>query len=399
MAYQTIFIASVLLLLAFGIEKLGRVSGIPSVVALISVGLIGNPVLGMFGVSINGIGAVVPVLGTVGLVLIVLEGALDIELSRERMPLVWRALVLATAGFLVCTAAFGLLLAHALSLDPLRALILAVPFAVISSAVAIPSSVFLPQRGREFVIYESSISDILGVMVFFALLSSDGTPGGILVSLAGGGGVSLILSILCALGLTLIMLRMDGHIRFIPALAGMFALYSAGKLMHLSPLIMILLLGLVLNNATLLARLRPFKTWIDERYPATLADFKLITGELTFAVRGFFFMLLGYWADLATLVAAQAWIAAALVLLIVYGSRHLMLKLAGHELAGPLTWLAPRGLITVLLFLSAKESMQLPAYFDGAVILVVLSTAGLTAVGRKRWAESAGAPQISEGQP
>lgn len=389
MTYQAILVASLFLLLAFGIDRLSHLLRVPSVVVLILTGLIGKPVLASFGIAIPGLNTVVPILGAIGLVLIVLEGALDIELSRERLHAASRAFVLAIAGFFACMLAFLGLLVAATPLTPFQAAILAVPFAVISSAVAIPSSGFLPAPGREFVVYESSISDILAVLVFFSLLGSDGTAAGILRSFAGGGFLSLVLAVVCALGLTLVMLRIDGHIRFIPLLAGMFGLYAAGKLFHLSPLIMVLFFGLALNNPGLITRLRPFRHWLDAEYSTTLREFKLLTGEMTFAVRGFFFILLGYWTDLSVLASFQAWLGAVLVLAFIYGSRHAMLRLGHSDYRAALTWLAPRGLITVLLYLAAKDAMPVPAYMDGVVLLVVLISASLTTVGRLRWDRAA----------
>lgn len=384
MTYQAILAASVLLLLAFSIERFSRVSGIPSVVALIGAGVAVKPALAFFGLTIEGIDAAVPILGTVGLVLIVLEGALDIELRRDRLQAAAGAFAMAGGGFVVCVAAFALFGALALSLMPFQAIVLAIPFAVISSAVAIPSSGFLPPRGREFVVYESSASDILGIMVFFSLVNSDGTVTGLLSAFVGGGLLSLLLASVSAVGLVLILMRIDGHIRFIPLLAGLFGLYAAGKLLHLSPLIMVLFFGLMLNNPTLITRFRPFHNWPDDSYEATLNEFKLLTKELTFAVRGFFFILLGYWTDLSDLTSGKALLAALLVLVVIYVSRSIMLRLVRIELAAPLTWLAPRGLITVLLFLTAKEAMPLPIYLDGTVMLVVLISATLIAVGRFR---------------
>lgn len=388
MIYQSILAASIFLLLAFGIERLGRVSGIPSIVILIAVGLAGKPALGVFGLALEGIDAAVPVIGTVGLVLIVLEGAFDIELRGDRLHAAAGAFLLAGAGFVICTGLFALAAVLALSMTLFQAVVLAVPFAVISSAVAIPSSSFLPPRGREFVVYESSVSDILGVLVFFSLLNSDGTASAVFLGLVGGGALSLLLAIVCAVGLALILMRIDGHIRFIPLLAGLFGLYATGKLLHLSPLIMVLLFGLALNNPTLIARFYPFRSWLDDGYEATLKEFKLLTMELTFAVRGFFFILLGYWTDLSDLASGKAWLAAALVLVVIYGSRHLMLRLIRAEYAFPLTWIAPRGLITVLLFLASKDHLPLPHYLDGTVMLVVLASATLIAVSHFRWISS-----------
>ena len=263
-------------------------------------------------------------------------------------------------------------------------MVLAVPFAVISSAVAIPSSTFLPSHEREFVVYESSVSDILGVLVFFSLIDSNGTATGVFMALIGGGFFSLLLAVLFALGLVLVLMRIDGHIRFIPLLAGLFGLYAAGKMMHLSPLILVLLFGLALNNPTLVTRIRPLRNWLDESYEATLKEFKVLTLELTFAVRGFFFILLGYWTDLSTLVSIQAWLAAILMLAAIYGTRYAMLRLAGADLIDRLVWIAPRGLITILLFLTAKETVPLPHYLDGTVMLVVLTSAAAIPLGRLR---------------
>lgn len=392
MIYQAILAASIFLILAFVIERLGRVSGIPSAVILIAVGLSGKPVLALLGLALEGIDEAVPVIGAVGLVLIVLEGALDIELRRDRLRAAAGALLMAGGGFALCTGLFAYAAVLALPVMPFQAVVLAVPFAVISSAVAIPGSSFLPPRGREFVVFESSASDILGVLAFFSLLNSDGTVSGVVFGLVGDGMLSLLLAIMCAVGLALILMRIDGHIRFMPLLAGLFGLYAAGKLMHLSPLIMVLLFGLSLNNPTLITRFRPFRGWLDDSYEATLKEFKLLTMEFTFAVRGFFFILLGYWTDLSDLTSGKAWLAAAMVLAFVYGSRRLMLRLIRSEFAVPLTWIAPRGLITVLLYLAAKEQLPLPHYLDATVMLVVLASATLITVGRFRWASAHPAP-------
>ncbi|MGE0356232.1 MAG: cation:proton antiporter [Burkholderiales bacterium] len=384
MVYSAILFASIFLVLAFAIERLGRFLRVPSVIVMIVTGLVAKPLLGARGVELAGLEVVVPILGAIGLILIVLEGALDIELRRDRIRTAAGAITIAVAGFFFLVLFFGSIALLALGLSPFHAALLAVPFAVISSAVAIPSSDFLPPRSREFVIYESSVSDILGVLVFFALLNSTGTLASVAAGLIGGGVLSLLLSIVCAVGLMLVLVRIDGHIRFIPLLAGLFGLYALGEILHLSPLIMVLLFGLALNNPTLITRFRPLRNWVDDRYEETLVGFKGLVLELTFAVRGFFFLLLGYWTELSTLAAPEAWAAAVLVLVTIYVSRHFMLKASGHKRGAALTWFAPRGLITVLLFLSVKEALELPRYLDGTVVLVLLASSALIAVARFR---------------
>lgn len=384
MTYATILSASLFLLAVFVIERICKRFGIPSVIVLVTSGLLAHPILSYFGIELDWAGAFVPVVGTVGLVLIVLEGALDIELKRDRLHLIGTTFLLAIAGFSACVAIFSAAAAVVLGLNVSQAILLAIPFAVISSAVAIPSSAFLPPHLRELVVYESSMSDIIGVLVFFSILGSDGSIAGAILSLFGGGFLSLLLSIISAAALMLVLLRIDGHIRFVPLLAGLFALYATGKLLHLSPLIMVLLFGLMLNKPSLITRFSHFRNWVDADYPSTLSEFKTLVVESTFIVRGFFFVLLGYWTNLSDIASFQAWGVALLVLCIIYGSRfillNMMLKTTMSNLLG---WIAPRGLITVLLFLQVRESFKLPDYLNGAVILVVLGSSALILASRK----------------
>jgi len=332
-------------------------------------------------VTLGWAGTLVPIVGTIGLVLIVLEGALDIELRRQRVRLIGATFFLATAGYLICVLVFATIGRFMLGLSAVQAVLLATSVAVISSAVAIPGSTFLPPKAREFIVYESSMSDIIGVLVFFSLLHSDGSIQGAVLALLGGGLLSLLLSILCALVLMILLLRVSGPIRFVPLLAGLFALYATGELLHLSPLIMVLFLGLLLNKPSLVTRFPPFRTWVSSDYESTLSEFRTLVVELTFVVRGFFFVLLGYWTDLSDLASAPAWISAALVLAVIYGSRFAMLRMVlGRAAAGPLTWIAPRGLITVLLYLHVRAAFSLPSYLNGAIMLVVLVSSALILV-------------------
>jgi cell volume regulation protein A len=375
MTYPTILSASVFLLIVFAVERLCRRSGVPSVIVLVASGLLARPMLDSVGVTLGWAGTLVPIIGTIGLVLIVLEGALDIELRRERLRLIGATFLLATAGYVIATISFALAGRWVLGLGAVQAVLLATSVAVISSAVAIPSSTFLPPKAREFITYESSMSDIIGVLVFFSLLGSDGTVSGALLALLGGGILSLLLSMLCAVVLLLLLLRVSGPIRFVPLLAGLFALYATGELLHLSPLIMVLFLGLLLNKPSLVTRFRPVRLWVSREYESTISEFRTLVVELTFVVRGFFFVLLGYWTDLSDLASSSAWLGAGLVLAVVYGSRFLMLRLMlGPAAAGPLMWIAPRGLITVLLFLHVREAFSLPSYLNGSIMLVVLAS-------------------------
>ena len=57
---------------------------------------------------------------------------------------------------------------------------------------------------------------------------------------------------LAALALFYFINQLDGHVRFLPLIAGLVCLYAVGKELHLSPLILVLVCGLLINNPHLI---------------------------------------------------------------------------------------------------------------------------------------------------
>jgi Kef-type K+ transport system membrane component KefB len=88
MTTAAILAASALLLFAYLVDIVGRRYRLPSVVLLILTGIALRQVLDRTGLHLNWVDPIVPVIGTLGLILIVLEGALDLEVTRKRIPLV-----------------------------------------------------------------------------------------------------------------------------------------------------------------------------------------------------------------------------------------------------------------------------------------------------------------------
>lgn len=355
---------------------------IPAVIPLVLTGLVANALLQSAGVNVHWVDRVLPVLGSIGLVLIVLEGALDLNLDRDKRGLILRSLLLALTGILLCAGIFGWLTMQMFGIDSFVALAIATPFAVISSAVAIPSSRAMSPHAREFVVYESSISDIIGVLVFFAWLPSQGDPGEFLSGLLGGGALSVLICLMLSGALFMVVNHIRGHVRFIPILAGLFLLYTLGKQFHLSTLLLILFFGLMLNNAALFRRIPRLNTWMVENYESSVVEFKGIVAEVTFAVRGVFFVLLGVWTPLKALADWKAWVTAVVATALIFVIRHLSLWLLRIDDRQALVWIAPRGLITVLLILSAAEQVSLDPFPPGAVMLTVLMTCSAVLMAR-----------------
>jgi hypothetical protein len=230
------------------------------------------------------------------------------------------------------------------------------------------------------VIYESSFSDIVGVLVFYAALGSQGDPGGFALELFGGGAVSVVVALVASIGLYVLINKMEGHVRFLPLLAGLVCLYAAGKALRLSPLIFVLVAGLVIGNPHLLDRIPRLKRLHSPTYDDTVRAFKGIVAELTFAAKALFFVLLGYWTDVSALVDPLAWGVAAGCVGFVFASRRLLLRVLRVDDAASLTWIAPRGLITVLLFLAAMQGGALASFPFGALMITVIATSSLAAL-------------------
>jgi hypothetical protein len=383
MTNSALLVASGLLLFAYLLDIVGRRYRLPSVVLLIVTGLIGRQVLDRMELHLRWVDPIVPIIGTLGLILIVLEGSLDLAVTRERMRLIVVSTTAAVGGFVLTLVPFALLFHFALGLAAPVAALAAIPFAVISSAVAIPSAAGLPDHPREFIVYESALSDIVGVLVFYAWFSADDSVGEFAVNLIGGGTGTLIAAAVAALGLFYLINRLDGHVRFLPLIAGLVCLYAIGKASHLSPLVLVLVVGLLFNNPHLLEWNARLKAMHTADYDRTLKEFKGLVAELTFATKSLFFLLLGYWTDVNAMADWRAWALAAVIVATIYATRFALLKALRQQAADRLVWIAPRGLITVLLFLTAAEAGALASFPFGTVMLVVLVTATLTTLAHR----------------
>jgi potassium/hydrogen antiporter len=383
MTNAALLVLSGLLVFAYLLDVIGRQIRLPSVVLLIATGMVGRQVLDRLGLTLGFVDDVLPLVGTIGLILIVLEGTLDLELRRARAGLIAMSSAVALLGFVGTLFAFTLVLNLVLGYELKVAALAAMPFAVISSAVAIPSAHGLEDAPREFVVYESALSDILGVLVFYAWLAADGSLAAFSEDLFGGGALSVLAAALVALLLFFLINRIEGHVRFVPLLAGLMLLYAVGKVLHLSPLVLVLVCGLLLNNPHLIERTRYLRKMHGKGYDRTLAEFKGLVAELTFATKSVFFILLGYWTDVHHMLDWRAWALAAAMFVIIYASRAMILGLLEVAHVRQLLWIAPRGLITVLLFLAVMETGRVDGFPFGAVMLVVMSTAVVTALAHR----------------
>ncbi len=175
MTVQLIITLCVLLLFAYIFDISAAKTKIPSVVLLLLLGWGVRQGTILLNLQIPSLMPLLPVLGTMGLILIVLEGAMELKLDRSKLPLVGKSFFMAILPIILISGLLGWVFYESDGIISFKdALANAVPFAVISSAIAIPSSRNLGSENREFVTYESSFSDILGVILFNFIVFNQG---------------------------------------------------------------------------------------------------------------------------------------------------------------------------------------------------------------------------------
>ncbi|QHL87848.1 sodium:proton antiporter [Nibribacter ruber] len=380
-AYTFLIILSSLVVVSYLFDILSKRTKIPSVVMLLTTGIVLQLVSTYFGVTTPPLRNILELFGIIGLILIVLEGALDLELSREKLPLIQKSLITATLTLLITAALIALFVHYWLGVDYKVALINAIPLAVISSAIAIPSVSNLTPEKREFIVYEATFSDIIGIMVFNFAVQNEQISFGSFVGLGVDIFTILAISILCCLVLLFFLDKIKTHIKFFLIIALLILLYAVGKKMHLSSLLMVLVFGLMLNNAALFVKGKMAKYLHVGNLGEELKQLKQINGESAFVIRTFFFLLFGFSIQLEELYELDVWVLGFTIFSITLLVRFLYLQYVARTPLIPELFIAPRGLITILLFYSIPAQYSIPGLGEGVLFFVVILTSLLMMLG------------------
>jgi len=363
-----------LLLIAYVFDLTSSKTKIPSVILLLLLGWIVRQLSVFFSVGIPDLSALLPILGTVGLILIVLEGSLELELNKSKTTIIIKSFVVAFLPML--TLAFSLAaLFHYLGSFPFKnCLANAIPLCVISSAVAIPSVKNLNPFNKEFIIYESSLSDILGVL-FFNFITMNDT-----IDMHSFGGFTLELLIMIAISfvatiaLAFLLNKIEHHIKFVPIILLIILIYAIAKEYHLPALIFIMVLGLFLGNLDELKHIKWIKKFNPDELNKEIHKFRELTIEITFLIRTLFFLLFGYLIETSEILNLDTVAWAAATVAIIFIIRWIQLKLLKLPIK-PLLFIAPRGLITILLFFSIPLIQNISLVNKSYVIQVIILTA------------------------
>jgi Kef-type K+ transport system membrane component KefB len=374
-AYTILFLFCGLIILSYFFSVLHRMTRIPSVLLLLGAGILLRFFTTRWGLPFQFPPMMIELLGTVGLIMIVLEAGLDLELSRARIPLIKSSLLSAVVIFFISSIGIATIIYFRLpGASVMSCLAYAIPLSIVSSAVVFPSVQNLQAETREFLVYEVSFADVIGIMMFNFITADQVIGFHAFTWFLGSIPVALILSVAVCFGLMILLVRNRINIRFFLVFAVLIVTYIGGKMMHLPSLITILMFGLVVNNWELVTW-KPLQGYFPAEGVAEMRSFlKSITAESSFLIRTFFFIIFGFGINLSFLQNTEVLLTGGAIVLALLVVRFIYLRIVHRYNLFPELFYIPRGLITVLLFYKIPDWQRIETFDEGILFCVILGT-------------------------
>lgn len=364
----------ILLLLAYVFDLTSSFTKIPSVILLLVSGWLVKQACNAFEIAVPDLNPLLPVLGTVGLILIVLEGSLELDVDKTKFTMIKKSIVVAFIPMIVLAAMLGYFFQYIGGYTLKDSITYAIPFCVISSAIAIPSVKSIHSRVREFVVFETSLSDILGVLFFNfvalnAVINTDS-----LIDFFVQIIVITVLSFIATVCLSLLLTKVDHHIKYSPIIIIVILFYGVSKEYHLPGLIFIIIFGLLLGNIKELGKLKFLRKINSKAIEAEVVKLHEISVEAAFLIRSLFFLLFGFLMHTREILNTDTILYALGIVAAIILIRLVQLLLYKIPLI-PLLFIAPRGLITILLFVAIVPEPTGTIVTKSLVIQVIVLTA------------------------
>ena len=376
-------------ILSYGLNAFPERRPLPAIPLLLGTGIVLRMICFHFKILVVELDEALKFTGTIGLILIVLEAAMDLRLTGEKRWLLKRSLLLSGAIIAGGSGLIALLFWGALGAPPVRAILNAIPFAVMSSAVVSPSTTHLPPDDREFMVYVATLSDVIGVLLFNFVLSAGEGGGDVLQLLVGNVVLTIASAVVLSALLIALFQRIAHEAKFFLIFALITLLYTLGKIIHLSPLLMVFLFGLSLNNPHLFETLGAPRFLDEEDLSRSARDFKLVLLELTFFAKTFFFILFGMSIDPSGFLSPRVLGLGAAIMAIIYLAQYGAFRCLAGGRMHPDWLVAPRGLITALLFLSVPHAERIHEVGGDLLSFVILTTSMVMSVALVRSSEPA----------
>ncbi|TDG36561.1 sodium:proton antiporter [Pedobacter changchengzhani] len=379
--YTILIILSGLVIFSYLFDLVATKTKIPSVLLLLLLGIGLHFLVDYLKIPTINFLAILPTLGTVGLIMIVFEGSLELKYDKEKNKLIKTAFLSALLILIATTTVITFVIYQISHKDLYTCIANAIPFSVISSAIAIPSAAALNKDDKEFVIYESSFSDILGIVTFnFVITNSTLTPSSFL-GLAFSTSLILILSAVACIILIFIMGKLVHNIKFFLIISILILVYAIGQSYHLSSLVLILSTGLFLNNVDNIKNAWFRSVFIYKNLSTDLSQLYQLSAESAFILRTFFFVIFGFTMDITKLNDPIIIANGVFILVAIFAIRFGLLKALKKGALTPILYIAPRGLISILLYFNLPESLKMEQIGPSFLFLVVLGTSIIMTLG------------------
>jgi Kef-type K+ transport system membrane component KefB len=380
MNFGIIIVICTLLLLAYIFTVSSSKTKIPSVILLLILGWVVKQGSFFFNIVIPDLNPLLPILGSIGLILIVLEGSLELELNKKKLPFVGKTFVTAIVPLIITALIVAFAFSYVLKVNFKDGLINAIPLCIISSAIAISSVGHLSAFNKEFAIYESSLSDIIGVLFFnFIVLNSV-----IDLNSVMHFGLQILLmigiSFIATAFLALLLSKIDHHVKFAPIVLLIILIFAISEIYHLPALIFIMFFGIIMKNFDELERFEWIKKLKPRQLDREVQKFKELIVEAAFLIRSLFFLLFGFLMKTEDILNPETFGIALGISALIYLIRAIQLAYFKVKLM-PLLFIAPRGLITILLFLSIPEINRIPFVSKALIIQVIIISALFMMIG------------------
>lgn len=375
--YLLIIGGSLIVIISFVFNFVSKKTNIPSVLLLMILGvalqflvpsLVDNPLIKKSLI----------IVGKIGLILIVLEAALDLKLSKDKIGLIIKSFLVALIALVGSSILIAFCIQFFLDSSFYNSLVYAVPLSIMSSAIIIPSVSSLAEEKKEFMIYESTFSDILGI-IFFQFLTTENdfnSTQDVIIGVSSNIAITIFVAIIFSYVAVWVFNQLTSHVKLFLIISVLTLMYGIGSVYHLSSLIIILFFGIILNNVNVFFR-GPLKELIDkEKLKPVFHEFHIVTLESAFFLRTFFFVIFGLTISLASLVDFHVAIQSIVFVAILYIVRFIVLKvILWNKEITPQLWIAPRGLITVLLFYTIPlDKYEIPDFQQGVLLYAILIT-------------------------
>jgi cell volume regulation protein A len=365
---RTFGLPAALLIIAVAANRLSRWTRVPDIIVLLLIGVGLGPVLKW--VDPSHFQDMVRVLGMLALILILVEGGVELRL-KEAIRYSPGGLLLAIVSYAFTVGLVAVVVRLTLHMSWLDSSLLGAVLGSTSAAVVLPAiqQIDAPEPLKVTLTLESSLGEIIAVLTVGTLMGLDGAQP-LVEGLITGFGHHVLIDV--AVGIVagvawsrLLPILADQRFTNALNLGTVLGVFAVGRYLGGSGLLAELVFGLTLANLPRTPRM----TRQGERMLA-------FHSELTFLVRSFFFVLLGIMAQVVPKAYVLPIIGILIVLVLarwmaVRATRWSIRDVDPKETA-LLALMFPRGLITAVLALQVVAAKGQAFFFVPAMAFTVV---------------------------